>query len=295
MKHNFVKHRISDTFNIQSLITLFYMELPKDFYYEGEHHNFWEMVYIDKGEMVCTTGSDQFVLKSGEITFHKPEQYHNLTGNRTASANVGIVTFECGNAAMEFFDNKIITLNAEEKSLLSMLFEEGLSCFQMADFQNPLLQKLELVSGAPFGAEQMTKNLLELLLIKLSRHKESLELQQRVNIYINGMALPVAVKEILDVLYAHLYDKLTVADIAKEVGKSETTVKTLFAMYHSGGIMRYYNRLKIKEAKKLIREGQYNFAQIAEMLCFDSPQYFSKCFKDQLHMTPRDFRDSILR
>ncbi|MBQ3259109.1 MAG: helix-turn-helix transcriptional regulator, partial [Clostridia bacterium] len=285
----------SDTFNIQSLITLFYMELSKDFKYDGERHNFWEMVYIDKGEMLCTADGDQFVLKSGEITFHKPNEYHNLKGNRTSSANVGLITFECNNAAMKFFEKKIITLNAEEKTLLSMLFEEGLSCFQIADPKNPLVQKLELVSGAPFGAEQMTKNLLELLLIKLSRHTESLELQQRINIYIDGMALPLAVKEIWDVLYAHVYDKLTVGDIAKAVGKSETSVKKLFAMYRSGGIMRYYNGLKIKEAKKLIREGRYNFAQIAEILSYDSPQYFSKCFKDQFHMTPRDFRDSILR
>lgn len=295
MEYNFIKHRVSDTFNIQSLITLFYMELSKDFKYDGERHNFWEMVYIDKGEMLCTADGDQFVLKSGEITFHKPNEYHNLKGNRTSSANVGLITFECNNAAMKFFEKKIITLNAEEKTLLSMLFEEGLSCFQIADPKNPLVQKLELVSGAPFGAEQMTKNLLELLLIKLSRHTESLELQQRINIYIDGMALPLAVKEILDVLYAHVYDKLTVGDIAKAVGKSETSVKKLFAMYRSGGIMRYYNGLKIKEAKKLIREGRYNFAQIAEILSYDSPQYFSKCFKDQFHMTPRDFRDSILR
>ena len=295
MEYNFIKHRVSDTFNIQSLITLFYMELSKDFKYDGERHNFWEMVYIDKGEMLCTADGDQFVLKSGEITFHKPNEYHNLKGNRTSSANVGLITFECNNAAMKFFEKKIITLNAEEKTLLSMLFEEGLSCFQIADPKNPLVQKLELVSGAPFGAEQMTKNLLELLLIKLSRHTESLELQQRINIYIDGMALPLAVKEILYVLYAHVYDKLTVGDIAKAVGKSETSVKKLFAMYRSGGIMRYYNGLKIKEAKKLIREGRYNFAQIAEILSYDSPQYFSKCFKDQFHMTPRDFRDSILR
>ncbi len=295
MEYNFIKHRVSDTFNIQSLITLFYMELSKDFKYDGERHNFWEMVYIDKGEMLCTADGDQFVLKSGEITFHKPNEYHNLKGNRTSSANVGLITFECNNAAMKFFEKKIITLNAEEKTLLSMLFEEGLSCFQIADPKNPLVQKLELVSGAPFGAEQMTKNLLELLLIKLSRHTESLELQQRINIDIDGMALPLAVKEILDVLYAHVYDKLTVGDIAKAVGKSETSVKKLFAMYRSGGIMRYYNGLKIKEAKKLIREGRYNFAQIAEILSYDSPQYFSKCFKDQFHMTPRDFRDSILR
>ncbi len=43
-----------------------YMEFSKEFHYDGESHNFWEMVYIDKGEMICTAGENKFTLKSGE-------------------------------------------------------------------------------------------------------------------------------------------------------------------------------------------------------------------------------------
>jgi hypothetical protein len=30
------------------------------------------MVYIDKGEMICQADKKRFVIKSGEMTFHKP-------------------------------------------------------------------------------------------------------------------------------------------------------------------------------------------------------------------------------
>ncbi len=295
MKDNFIRQHISSMFDIKSIITIFYMELSKDFRYDGERHDFWEMVYIDKGQMLCTAGENQFTLKSGEVAFHKPNEYHNLSGNKCDPPNVSILTFECDSPAMQYFENKIFRLNAEEKALLSMLFEEGMSCFRLADPQNPLLQKLETLPDAPFGSMQMTKNLLELLLIKLHRHKDLLTQQHRLNIHIDGMNVPIGVKEILDVLNAHLYDTLTVADIAKAIGKSDATVKKLFSLYRSGGIMRYYSLLKIKEAKKLIREGRYNFTQIAEMLHYDTPQYFSKCFKDVTHMTPSDYRRSIMR
>jgi quercetin dioxygenase-like cupin family protein len=59
------------------------MELSKNFCYEGERHDFWEMVYIDKGEMICTADKNRFVLKSGEMTFHKPNEFHNLSGNNS--------------------------------------------------------------------------------------------------------------------------------------------------------------------------------------------------------------------
>ena len=50
MKDNFTRWRFEKIFNVEKIITIFYMELPKTFRYDGESHDFWEMVYIDKGE-----------------------------------------------------------------------------------------------------------------------------------------------------------------------------------------------------------------------------------------------------
>ena len=99
----------------------------------------------------------------------------------------------------------------------------------------------------------------------------------------------------VDYLEAHLHEKLTVADVAKASGKSETAVKKLFSLYREGGIMRYFTRRKIKQAKRLIREGRLNFSQIAETLGFDTPQYFSRCFKQVAHMTPGEYRRSVMK
>ena len=49
---DFTRISFDKIFNIETIITIFYMELSKNFYYEGEKHDFWEMVYIDKGEMI---------------------------------------------------------------------------------------------------------------------------------------------------------------------------------------------------------------------------------------------------
>ena len=92
----------------------------------------------------------------------------------------------------------------------------------------------------------------------------------------------------------HIYDKITIRDISKELDMSESTIKQLFSKYREGGIIHYYNTLKIKEARKLIREGIYNMAQISDILQFDSPQYFSKCFKAVTNMTPSEYKASIM-
>lgn len=294
MKNNFTRISFEKIFNVDKIITIFYMELSKNFYYEGEKHDFWEMVYIDKGEMICTADDKRFVLKSGEMTFHKPNEFHNLSGDSSVAPNVSILTFECKSRAMKHFEGKIFRLNAEEKSLLSTLFSEGLSCYQLEDARNPFLQKLKVIEPSPLGSSQMTKNLLEIFLIKLCRNTDVVTKEMRQSYVIDGIDVPYNVMEILDYLKEHIYGKVTIRELAKHLDKSESTVKQLFAQYRDGGIIRYYNALKIKEARKLIREGKYNMTQISDMLQFDNPQYFSKCFKSVTNMTPSEYKASIM-
>ena len=295
MGDNFTRHSFEKVINVEKIITIFYMELSKSFAYDGEQHDFWEMVYIDKGEMICTADKNRFVLKKGEMTFHKPNEFHNLSGDNAVAPNVSIVSFECHSRAMRYFEGKIFKLDAEEKTLLSMLFTEGLSCYRLMDETNPLLQNLIKLEQSPYGSSQMTKNLLEVFLIRLCRHTEVLTKKMRRSYLINGVDIPYPVKEILDFLQGNIYNKIALSDIVRHTGKSESTVKSLFALYCGEGIMHYYNSLKIKEARKLIREGNYNISQISDLLHFDNPQYFSKCFKRFSKMTPREYKTSIIK
>ncbi len=293
--NDFIKHRFDKVINIEKLITVFYMEFSKDFVNDGEQHDFWEMVYIDRGEALCTGGKRKFVLKSGELTFHKPNEFHAIRAAGDTAPNVSIITFECKSRAMRYFEGKIFPLGGEEKALISMLFREGISTYTLVDPKNPLLQQMQRLEDAPFGSSQMTKNLLEIFLIRLHRKEGALAKKSRYHYKVNGIDIPFPVKEILDLLQKNVYGSLSVADIARHLGKSESTVKNLFSLYQSGGIMHYYNFLKIEEAKRLIREGNCNFGQIAALLQFDTPQYFSICFKRFVHMSPQEYKKSILQ
>lgn len=295
MGDKFTHCSIEKVINIEKIITLFYMELSKNFAYDGEKHDFWEMVYIDKGEMICTADKNRFVLKSGEMTFHKPNEYHNLSGNNTVAPNVSIVTFACRSRAMKFLEGKIFKLDGEEKALLSMLFDEGLSCYRLAEAQNPLQPNMVKVESSPYGSSQMTKNLLEVFLIKMCRRKDVVTKKMRRSCLIDGVDVPYPVMEILDYLQKNIYNKITIRDVVEYTGRSESTVKSLFARYRNDGIIHYYNSLKIKEARKLLRESSYNISQISDMLHFDNPQYFSKCFRRFTNMTPREYKASIIK
>ena len=291
---NITKFKFSRVFNVERLVTLFYMEVSKDFSYEGERHDFWEMLYIDKGEMLCTAKDSSHVLKSGELTFHAPGEFHNHRSNGVVAPNVSIITFECKSREMKFFEGKIFKLDKDERAALSMIFKEGLSHYRMLSEFDPLDTRMVELPDAPLGSSQMTKNLLEAFLIMLRRNTESLSKKTRQKLTFDETSTSIEISEILDLIEENLYSRLTVSDIASRLNKSESTVKGLFSDFKPGGIINYYNERKIAEARRLIREGKYNFSQIAEMLCFDTPQYFSKCFKKYSGLTPSEYKTSIM-
>ena len=289
MKDNFTRFDFNMVISIQKIITIFYMEISKDFAYEGEKHNFWEMVYLDKGEVVCIADSNRYILKSGEITFHKPNQFHNLSGNLGVESNIGIISFECSDECMKHFENRIFQLNSEEKTILSSIFDEGLSCFKLTNENTPLSPTLEKIEDAPFGSEQLTKDLMEIFFIKLFRRTNGLLKQERFSYIVDGVDIPVIVKNALTFMNENIYGRLTVKDIINHLQVSESYFKQLFSQYYKKGMINYYNNLKIKEAKKLLRKNCYSITQISEKLCYDNPQYFSKCFKKYVNMTPSQY------
>jgi hypothetical protein len=164
MKRYF-KHKPENLINITKIVTVNHLEFEKDFIFGGESHDFWEIVYADKKNLFITAGAQEIELQAGQMYLHKPNEFHNLEGNNKDFPNVSIITFECNSPAMSYFEGKIFKLNQEEKNLLSQVFAEGLSCYEMEDHENPLIQKMHHKQNAPFGCSQSTKNLLELFLI----------------------------------------------------------------------------------------------------------------------------------
>ncbi len=58
--------------------------------------------------------------------------------------------------------------------------------------------------------------------------------------------------------------------------------------------MEYYMDLKMKEAKKLIREKNYSVSQISDMLGYSSVHIFSRAFKKAVGMSPTAYSKSII-
>lgn len=70
--------------SVEKIYTIHYFEYCNDFSYPGEQHDFWEFQCVDKGTARIQADEEVHVLTHGQIIFHRPNEFHNLsaTGNQ---------------------------------------------------------------------------------------------------------------------------------------------------------------------------------------------------------------------
>ena len=92
MKTSYIKTKPKTVINVTSIVTIHYFEFGPTFSYAGEQHDFWEMVYVDKGSILAQRGGEQLILKQGEILFHEPNEFHSIR-SLNSSPNIFIISF----------------------------------------------------------------------------------------------------------------------------------------------------------------------------------------------------------
>lgn len=292
MNIKYYKQRLKDILRVESVVTIHYFEFTKDFHHDGEFHSFWEFVYIDKGEIEVTAGRKVFLLKKDELIFHKPNEFHIITCNGNTAPNVIIISFDARDKSMKFFENRILHLSDAQRQALGEIISEGMKTFK-GPFDIPFKPKMYKNKKAPFGSGQRLKNLLELFLIDLIRQNSCTLKSERL---INPAAKSSAYSVILDIIQLfeqNLSKTYTIGDLCSRYSFSKSTLKQVFRAYTGKPLIHYHNDLKIKEAKRLIREEKHNITDISQMLGFSSVHYFSRYFKKQTGISPTQYLSTL--
>lgn len=277
-------------FHIRKIATIHYFEYEKDYSFIGEKHDFWELVYVDKGEIEVNMAGTWSPLKQGEIVFHQPNEYHNLRTNGIVAPNIIIISFECKSYAMRFFREKFFTLSDIEKHLLAVIIKEAREAFS-SSLDDTFLKKLERSADKKFGAEQIILLSLEHLLLLLRRNNT--EQSQTNSSILKRRTEDSVVSSVIRYLTENTGNKLTFTQIAEHAGLSATGLKMMFKKHTGQSVMAYFTEIKIDKAKTLIREGNYNITQIAALLGYDSIHLLSRRFRQITGMSPTEYGKSV--
>lgn len=289
---------LQSEFTINEIFSIHYFEYMKDFIYEGETHDFWELVCVDNGSIDVTADTSVIKLKKGEMIFHKPNEFHALKADGVSIPNLFVISFQCQAPCMKFFEKRLVTINATERFYLGQILTEARKTFS-TPLNNPYICKLERNENVDFGSEHIIQLSLEFLLLSIYRRYTATntppppsrkEEPGHPMIRRNNAEL---LDQIIRYLHQNVYTHLTVAEICKAnmIGRSQ--LQKLFHKEKNCGVIEYFCRLKIDVAKDMIRDAKYNFTEISNLLDYSSYQYFSLQFKKYTRMSPSEYLTSI--
>lgn len=83
---------------------------------------------------------------------------------------------------------------------------------------------------------------------------------------------------------------ITIEDVAAYVGISRSHLFRSFQMCQQQSPKEYLTDFRIKKARHLLRETSLSIAAIAYSVGFENNLYFSKAFKNYMHMSPSEYR-----
>lgn len=283
---------LKEELNISDIITIHYFEYTSTYQFIGESHDFWEFLYVDKGEVEVMAGNDSHSLTRGQIIFHKPNEFHSVKANGRIAPNLVVISFQCNSPCMEKFENLITEIAENERVLIAKIISEAKQCI-LTPLDNPFTQKMYRRENAPFASEQMIKIYLELLLLSMIRRADSPQLSLPTVKSVKKKNDALLYSQILFYLEDHVREKLTLEEICRDNMVGRAQLLKLFRDIHHCGVIEYFSRLKIEKAKQMIREENGNFSQISDYLGYSSIHYFSRQFKKVTGMTPSEYASSI--
>ena len=154
--------------NLKGFHSVYYFEFGKEFSHTPEKHNYWEMVYVDKGKVIAVTDGIGAVLEQGQVIFHEPGELHTHIANKKVSNNMLVVSFSVSGQCMDFIKKKTFTLDKTLKTLLALFISETKNALNVIpssyDDKEPIDFSKEL-----FGASQLMECYFSEFLIRLIR------------------------------------------------------------------------------------------------------------------------------
>lgn len=237
-------------------------------------HPFTELFYVVDGKGEFNIQGQRFPVKANDFVIINPQVEHT----ELSSPDEPLEYIVLGIRGLSF-------------SNLTPVSEGGhpFSFFNLRDEQKDILRYLNAMvqeaTSQSMSYELVCHNLLEILLIKILRHQHfDLEVGKQSK----------ATKDISFIkhyLETYYHESIQLEDLASMTHLSRFYISHSFKKEIGMSPMEYLIDIRIKESKILLRTTNYSISQVADIVGFTTPTYFSKQFRKSTGISPTDYRE----
>lgn len=267
---------------VTKIANIHYFEFVKEYHTFKDRHAFRELLYVDSGFIRVESESYTGIIEENQLIIHKSNEIHSLMCPGGESANVIIIGFECDSEELDSLSSNPIILSDIQIKLLTEIIKEGRNVF-LPPYDVPNQRDMKKRANFIFGADQMIKLKMETLFIELIR-SETVGTDEDA-----GELSGDKIQEIHRYLTDNFREKITLGELCFLFGTNKTTLCSGFRAMYGETVVSYINKLRIKDAKRLIRKGGYNLTEISSVEGFSSVHYFSRIFKQYEKQAPTTY------
>lgn len=126
----------------------------------------------------------------------------------------------------------------------------------------------------------------ELMFEELDRHFCLRSLNSNFNFTVNRKK----VEEAWSIIRMNIENPLSIYEVAKNIGMSESTLKRSFRKIYGVSIFAFFQNYRMSEARKLLENGEHNVTEVAFKVGYANSGHFSRAFSKHFGMPPKTYQ-----
>lgn len=256
------------------------------------YHNEYEIYYLIEGESYYFIEGKTYHIKRGNLVFISPGQIHKTSSVSTRECfNERIVlnfsdqdieaffSSTMGESLKPFFEryNGVIYLDKKRQTLVEGLFEEIHS---------------ELESKNSCYYMSVLLKICSILLIVERYHIIDKNIENKSKAVTSGKHTKV--EDAANYIHSNYTENISLDALSKALYVNKSYLSRIFREITGYTVNEYITIQRIKKAKELLKDSDYNITHIAELLGYDSITYFERMFKAYEKMSPTEYRKNIV-
>ena len=231
----------------------------------------WQIIYIAAGEGHFFFDGKEVIIPAGNMVLYQPGQqqkYHYLGKDRTQVWFVHFTGREVRSILRHF-----------EIPLDGYILHTGIS----RDYEDLFRRMRDELVKCSWGYEEMLTFLFRVLLLTMRRRMK--EDAPRISGFVQH-----EIDRAKAYFEEHYYEDISIEQYAASRSMSTSWFNRSFRNSVGTSPMQYILEIRIRNAQTLLETTDYSVADIASVIGYDNPMYFSRLFRKAKGLSPAKYR-----